>query len=554
MEKPSKESLTVEFKSDRNCLPMPDLYKEIVAMANTDGGVVCLGVEDNGSVTGLNAQHRNLTEIAAKVQEHTVPSQYASFHLENWDGRPVLVVEVKSSRQLVMTSDGRYLRRRLKQDGTPESIALQPHEIIQRLSSIQVFDPSAQVVESVPAKKALSPLERERLRGMIRTYHGEKTLLELSDDELDKSLELVKERDGVLYPTVAGLLLLGDEDYIREYAPGNEVLFQVMDDLKVLVNPPAMRGGLLEIFEKVYLLFQSRIIESELQIGLFRVPIPNYEKDAFREGFVNALVHRDYFRLGSVCVQLRDKSIEISSPGGFPEGVSPDNILTVAPTPRNKVLAEAVKRIGLAERTGRGVDKIYSAMLRSGHEIPDYSASAATSVVLRLNSGELDEAFVRMLVEEERKAKTPLSLDALIVLSTLKNERRAPLAVLAQRLQKDKSDALSAVEQLVERGMVEGVGNGAARRYMLSLKVYALSGNEIGYTRQKGMTIPQEMEKIGRHLEQFGKITRAEAAELCQCDLNHAYYLLGKMVDGGLVKTEKVGKIVRYVRVIPDVD
>ena len=102
-----------------------------------------------------------------------------------------------------MTSDGRYLRRRLKRNGTPESVALQPQEIIQRLSSIQVFDPSAQVIESVPAKKALSPLERERLRGMIRTYHGEKMLLELSDDELDKSLELVKERDGVLYPPTA---------------------------------------------------------------------------------------------------------------------------------------------------------------------------------------------------------------------------------------------------------------------------------------------------------------------------------------------------------------
>ena len=67
----------------------------------------------------------------------------------------------------------------------------------------------------------------------------------------------------------------------------------------------------------------------------------------------------------------------ISSPGEFPEGVSADNILSVAPTPRNRTLAEAVKRIGLAERTGRGVDKIYSAMLRSGHEIPDYSDSSA---------------------------------------------------------------------------------------------------------------------------------------------------------------------------------
>ena len=88
------------------------------------------------------------------------------------------------------------------------------------------------------------------------------------------------------------------------------------------------------------------------------MPVPNYEKDAFREGFVNALVHRDYFRVGAVHVQLQNKSMIISSPGRVPERVSPENILTVAPTPRNRVLAEAVKRIGLAERTGRGVDKV----------------------------------------------------------------------------------------------------------------------------------------------------------------------------------------------------
>lgn len=182
------------------------------------------------------------------------------------------------SRQLVMTSDGRYMRRRMKQDGTPEMIPMQPYEIMQRLSSIQAVDPSAQVVESIPAKKALNPVERERLRGMIRTYHGEMALLELSDEELDKSLELVRERDNELYPTIAGLLLLGFEQYIREYVPGNEVLFQVMDGVNVLSNPPAMKGALLGIFEKVDLLFQSRVTEQEIQVGLFRVPIPNYER------------------------------------------------------------------------------------------------------------------------------------------------------------------------------------------------------------------------------------------------------------------------------------
>lgn len=546
MDKPSKETLTVEFKSDQKCLSMDDLYKEVVAMANTDGGVICLGVEDNGIVTGLHDQHSDTVKMAAKIQTHTVPAQYTMLHIENWDGYPVLVIDVKASRQLVMTSDGRYLRRSIKQDGTPEILPMQPYEIMQRLSSIQVIDPSAQVVESIPSQKALNPLERERLRGMIRTYHGDMSLLELSDEELDKSLDLVRERDGELYPTIAGLLLLGHEEYIREYVPGNEVLFQVMDGVDVLSNPPAMKGALLGIFEKVYLLFQSRVTEQEIQIGLFRVPVPNYEKDAFREGFVNALVHRDYFRTGAVQVQLQNKSMVISSPGGFPEGVSPDNILTVGPTPRNRILAEAVKRIGLAERTGRGVDKIYQAMLRSGHEIPDYSDSNSTVVVLRLNSAEMDEQFIRMLVTEEQRMNDLMPVDALIILSVLKNEWRASLAELAKKIQRREADAKNTVEWLVEQGIVEGVGNGNARRYMLSSKVYAMAGNETGYSRQRGMTTLEETGMIERYISTFGKISRGEAAELCKCDSNHAYYLLKKMTNEGKICPVKKGIFTYY--------
>ena len=548
MEKPVKEDLIVEFKSDRKCLPLDELYREVVAMANTEGGTVFLGIEDDGTVTGLHSQHENTIEIVAKIQTHTMPPQYTVVRIEHWDGFPVMTIEVKASRQLVMTSDGRYLRRRLKQDGTPEIIALQPHEVVQRLSSIQMIDPSAQVIENVRASNALNPIERERLRNMIRIYHGDTALLELTDEELDKALEFVKMRDGILSPTIAGLLMIGHEQYIRDYVPGNEVLFQVLNGVDVLANPPAMRNTVLSIFEKVDLMFQSRVTEQEIQVGLFRVPVPNYEPDAFREGFVNALVHRDYFRNGAVHVQLQEGSMMISSPGGFPEGVSSDNILTVAPTPRNRVLAEAAKRIGLAERTGRGVDKIYRAMLRSGHDIPDYSNSSSTSVVLRLNSAEFDEPFVRMLIEEEKKMDSLMPVDALIVLTTLKNERRASLPELARKVQKIETDAKVTVEWLVELGMVEGIGNGKARRYMLSSKVYALSGDETGYIRQRGMTIIDEIGMIMRHVEKYGTINSRQTADHCKSDLNHANYVLKKMVEKNMLIRCGRGKNTYYMK------
>lgn len=546
MERPSKESMIIEFKSDRRCYPLAKLYEDLVGLANTDGGWLYLGVEDNGTPTGVDKQHMNCQFMESTIQDNTVPSLFVRTHIENWDGHDVLAIEVPISRQLMMTAEGKYLRRRLKRDGTPETVALKPYEILQRLSYIQALDPSAQVIEDLRAEVALSPLERERMRNMIRTYHGDMSLLELSDIELDRALGFVRERDGNCYPTIAGLLMIGQEQYIRQYVPSHEVLFQVLDGVNVLANPPAMKCSLLQTFEKVDLLFQSRVVEQELQIGLFRVPIPNYERDAFREGFVNALVHRDYFRVGAVQVQLQKASLSISSPGGFLEGITPDNILTTAPTPRNVLLAEAAKRIGLAERTGRGIDKIYTVMLRSGHAIPDFSSSSNTTVVLRLNSAELDESYIKMIISEEDRLQSTLPVDALIVLSVLKTERRATISHLSSKIQKSLSDTRSVVEWLIELGMIEGVGNGSARRYMLSSKVYSISNNTAGYIRQRGWDTLQEREMIISHFDKYPEITREGVAELCRCTANHASWLLRQLVDDGILVLHGKGRGARY--------
>ena len=546
MDLPTTESLTVEFKSDKHTYPLNKLYEDLVGLANTDGGTLYLGIEDNGVPTGVDSQHKNCQEISARIQDNTVPPLFASLSIIKVDNVEVMAIEVPISRQLMMTSEGKYLRRRLKRDNTPETIALKPYEILQRLSYIQAIDPSAQVLEDITAEEALSSLERERLRNMVRIYHGDTTLLDLPDDELDGALGFVRDRDGKRFPTIAGLLMIGNETFIRRFIPSHEVLFQVMDGINVLSNPPAMHFSLLQTFEKVDLLFQSRIVEQELQIGMFRVPVPNYERDAFREGFVNALVHRDYFRVGAVQVQLQRNSLSIASPGGFVEGINTENILTAAPTSRNTLLAEAAKRIGLAERTGRGIDKIYTAMLRSGHPIPDYSASTNTSVVLRLNSAELDENYIKMIVYEEERLQKAMPVDALIVLSVLRTERRATLSFIASKIQKTVSDARRTLEWLIELGMVEGVGNGSARRYMLSAKVYSITNNKAGYTRQRGWDTMQERELIRAHMEKYHEIDRQGVVELCRCTPNHASWLLRQLSESGTLQLVGKGRGAKY--------
>ena len=89
-------------------------------------------------------------------------------------------------------------------------------------------------------------------------------------------------------------------------------------------------------------------------MGMLRVVVPDYSPAAFREALANALIHRDYTRLGTVHVQWHADRLEISNPGGFPEGVRLDNLLVTAPRPRNPLLADAFKRAGIVEPPARG--------------------------------------------------------------------------------------------------------------------------------------------------------------------------------------------------------
>ena len=119
-----------------------------------------------------------------------------------------------------------------------------------------------------------------------------------------------------------------------------------------------------------------------MELGLFRVPIPDFDKRAIREAIVNAFSHRDYSKMGRVRIAITDEGITVANPGGFVEGVSINNLLTAEPHGRNPQLADALKRIGLAERTGRGIDRIYEGSLIYGNTLPDYKNSTSVTVSL----------------------------------------------------------------------------------------------------------------------------------------------------------------------------
>jgi ATP-dependent DNA helicase RecG len=418
-------------------------------------------------------------------------------------------------------------RRRLLADGTPEAIPFYPHEFTQRQSSLGLLDPSAMVLEGLTVDD-LNPLERQRIKEMIRRYGGDSSLLPLTDEELDGALGLTSTEAGVRRPTMAGLLLLGRDDTLRRHLPAHEVAFQVLEDTDVRVNE-FFRKPLLQTFEEIEQLFFPWVHEREFQVGMFRVPIPNYDRKAFREALVNSLVHRDYARLGATHIRLSDDGLIISNPGGFVEGVNLQNILVTEPRPRNPLLADIAKRIGLAERTGRGIDRIFMGMLRYGRPAPDFSRSDGTSVILQLSSSEGDMDFLEIVLREEERTGKAMPLDSLIVLSRLRAERRLSIADLVLSLQKTEQEARRTIEKLAEAGLVEAHGAGRGRTYTLSARVYRKKGQKSDYVRQAGFDPIQQEQMVLSYIDTHGLIKRAEVMELCRITKDQAYKLLKRL-------------------------
>ena len=133
---PEGESLMVEFKSDRGRLCDRDLVANVVCLANTDGGELYLGVEDDGTVTGLQPAHRNLTGLTALIANQTSPPLTVRVAAIEIEGQRIARIMVPKSRQLVATSEGLLQRRRLKADGRPECVPFYPHEFARRQSDL----------------------------------------------------------------------------------------------------------------------------------------------------------------------------------------------------------------------------------------------------------------------------------------------------------------------------------------------------------------------------------------------------------------------------------
>ena len=546
---PKKEDLFTEFKSDtkeKNGLPDSELIDAIVGMTNAEGGILYLGVEDDGEITGLTKQHKDAIGVMTLIANSTVPTVSTRAEIITENKKDILRIEVPKARTVTATSRGKTLRRRLKFDGSPEVVPLFPYEITSRLSELSLLDFSAQPLEGA-TDDDLDNLEFERLRNIIKNNIGsDKSLLELNQEDFYKALHFVVEENGKIIPTVTGLLFLGKTESLKRLIPTYRASFQVLSGTNVKINETS-NEPLVKIFEKFYTYFQAWNPEKEMEYGLFRIPVPEFTPGAFREGLLNAFCHRDYTQLGQVRVLIDDEGMTISSQGGFIEGVNSENLIFVEPHGRNPCLSDVLKRVGLAEKTGRGIDRIYEGSILYGRPWPDYSESTSSIVKLFVSRANPDMQFTKMIADEQNRRNQPLSINALMILSTIRNERRVTAERLSEVIHLNKSRTSSTIENLVEAGLVEAIGNGVNRSYILSAKVYKQNNESVKYVRQTdidAVRYPELIIKLAK--QQDGVITKEDVAELLKITDVQAYLQIKKLLTEGKLVPNQKGKYANY--------
>lgn len=468
MHLPNRESLHVEFKSERS-KPIDDstIINNVVAFANTQGGTLYLGIEDDGQVTGVSPQHRNIDQLAAFVFNNTVPPTPVRPSVVNIDGHSVVAITVDESSQLTCTKSGRVIHRVLRADGEPEIITMYPYEFISRLSSIKQYDYSAQ-----PAPDAslddLDPRARDLLREGIARTHADDQLLSLTDADFDGAIGLTVRdiRTGAATPTIAGIVTIGTQHALRQRVPSATATFQVMRDGKPITDE-TLRLPLVTMLPRIEELLTPWNKQTEVMLGLHHANYDDIDRGAFREAMLNAFCHRDYTILGPVRFQLDETGLTIANPGGFMRGVNLHNLLTTSPTPRNQQLADILKRCGYVERTGRGIDRIFARTVAAGRPLPDYSQSTPEEVVLLLRITEVDENFIRTVNALTDKRQSPLPIESLIVLAALRQYKALSPEDIKARTSLDRERVSMAISDLRALHAIEEQG-----------KTYSMIGHE----------------------------------------------------------------------------
>ena len=475
----SQEGEHIQFKEAKNRFSFDEAAQCCCALSNCGGGKLVFGITDERprKVVGSLAFDQPERIRKGLIDKLRV---MVDFQLYEYRGKWVLVFDVA----------GRPLGLPVQANGVAwwyegDSLIPMPEGVRRRIYAEAGFDFSGSICPAASLDD-LDGSAVEAFRGKWVEKSGNRRLLSLSKEQLLHDCEAIT-ADGVTY---AALALFGKRESLGKYLPQAEITFEYRssDASGPASQREEFRAGFFSCYDRLWELVNLRNDKQHYQEGFFVYDIPTFNERVVREAILNAVSHRNYQMGGSVFIrQYRDRLV-VESPGGFPTGISLDNILD-RQLPRNRRIAEILALCGLVERSGQGMNLIYELSIKEAKQLPDFTGTDDNFVTITLNGLVLDTKMLSLINQIGNDRMDTLSTGDFLVINALYHEM-----AVAENLR-------PCLKRLTEIGIVEHIGR---KKYVLARGLYAAAGKSGVHTRVVGLDRDTNKELLLKHIRENG--------------------------------------------------
>jgi len=486
----STEDTVLEFKEARANFNNAERSDYCAAIANMGGGRLLLGVSNSRDIVGTSVYQGTINKVPQEVYQQIAITVVVE-EIQHSKGRVVIFdIPPRPVGQRVRSNGGSYtypIRRGESlgemDDTTTRKILneVQPDFSGSIVEHLTIDDLDTKAIENFKKQRA----EKTRNPGLLTTP-VEQVLI---DAELMRGGKL----------TFAGLLLLCKAEKITELLPQSEIIYEWRNDPEQIHHDfrTSWRAPYFTIYDDIWNTINARNIRVPYQEGFIQQEVLAFDEKACREAVNNAVAHRDYSISGrSIIISASPESFSVVSPGGFPNEITPENVLSAPPHWRNRLIAEAFERTGLVERSGQGIDNIFETTIRQGKGLPDFNGTNSSTVQINIPATVRDAEFVKFLEKIVNEKQVSFSFDEIYELEKLREKKILPV--------------LQHKEKFLKIGIVEKVGKTSGTKYILSHRYYSHEERPGIYTRIKGFNRDSKKELILEHIRREGNGKRED--------------------------------------------
>ena len=505
----------------------------VTALCNEGGGSLVIGMHDSypHKVIGTKQSEGKIGELESNIYRDTNirPTIYELYEKPETKQGRVLVIEVPSRPIGMIFKFEDVALMRVGEELKPMS-----DEVYLKIIEEKEPDFSQKICREV----TLDDLDDEAINILRHKYsvkQNNPSFLTLPKEQILSDLDLIT-NDGV---TNAAVILLGKKDVLKRVFPQAAVMLEYRNTEGQITFDNRTKYD-----EPFYIMIEKLWHDIDLRNGKFQVAegpyifdIPYFNEEVIREAINNAIAHRDYRRNSETVIKQYPQKLIITNAGGFPVGVTIENLLTVPSTPRNRLLADVLSKTGIVERSGQGIDKIFKNTLSEGKQQPDYSRSDNFHVELALSATITNRAFALFIDSEQQRLpeEQKLSVFEIMALSAILNGNGSDI----------KKEI---IQSLLNRGLIEKRGKTRGTYYILSRNYYEIAGDISDYAKKTEWNTNQAASVIIPHLIKFQKAKMKDFVDLLSGHLTRRQVrvLIDQMVVENILEKKGSGSGTSY--------